>query len=297
MAKILIKKSSLGQNSKLNIKKAIIQNGKLKISKFIYNPPALGDLKVWLDAKDLSTITKDGSNLVSQWSSKVGSINFTQANNSYKPTYQSAGTSAIGKECLYFNAASSYGGSYNLLSSSSSNFTSIGETATLFVVARALFVGSFTNGSIIGQTNGSPYRRRLQMTSSTMFLQGTNGDYKGGNNPNLGEVNHVNQPLVLVGIAIKSNGTARHYIKSTGTMVCQKGSFGAGSYNFNGTLNRGLIEVAGAASNANMLIGSAFGGGSENLKGEICEILIYNGTLSDSVFDSIILGLSAKWSI
>ena len=271
-------------------------NQKLTISN-AYNPLALGDLKVWLDAKDLSTITKDGSNLVSQWSSKVGSINFTQANNSFKPTYQSAGNSAISKDCIYFNAASSYGGSYNLLSSASSNFTSIGETATLFVVARSLYVGSFTNGSIIGQTNGSPFRRKLQVTSSTMFLQGSNGDYAGGNNPNLGEVSHVNQPLVLFGVAINSNGTARHYIKSTGTMTCANGSFGAGVYDFNGTLNRGLIGVAGAASNANMLIGSAFGGASENFKGEICEILIYNGTLNSTAFNQVVDGLTTKWSL
>jgi len=286
------------KSSKLNIKKAIAQNGKLKIYKPAeFNPLPLGDLKVWLDAKDLSTITKDGSNLVSQWSSKVGSINFTQSNNSLKPTYQSAGSSAINKDCLYFNATASYGGTYNLLSSPSSNFTSIGGTATLFAVARALYVGPNTNGTIIGQTNGSPYRRRLQMTSSTMFLQGTDGDYNGGNNSNLGEVNHVNQPLVLVGIAIKSDGTARHYIQSAGTMSCSNGSFPAGSYNFNGTLNRGLIQIAGAASNVDMLIGSAFDGGAENLKGEICEILIYNGTLSDSSFDQVVAGLKRKWGL
>jgi hypothetical protein len=271
-------------------------NQKLTISN-AYNPLALGDLKVWLDAKDLSTITKDGSNLVSQWSSKVGSINFTQANNSLKPTYQSAGNSAISKDCIYFNAASSYGGSYNLLSSASSNFTSIGETATLFLVARSLYVGSFTNGSIIGQTNGSPFRRRLQVASSTLFSQGSYGDYAGGNNPNLGEVSHVNQPLVLFGVAINSDGTARHYIKSAGTMTCANGSFGAGVYDFNGTLNRGLIGVAGAASNANMLIGSAFGGGQENFKGEICEILIYNGTLNFTAFNKVVDGLTTKWSL
>jgi hypothetical protein len=280
----------------VNCTASVSFNPKLTISN-AYNPLALGDLKVWLDAKDLSTITKDGSNLVSQWSSKVGSINFTQANNSLKPTYQSAGTSAISKDCIYFNAASSYGGSYNLLSSASSNFTSIGETATLFLVARALNVGPYTNGSIIGQTNGSPFRRRLQVANSTSFLQGSNGDYAGGNNANLGEVSHVNQPLVLFGVAINSNGTARHYIKSAGTMTCANGSFGAGVYDFNGTLNRGLIEVAGAASNANMLIGSAFGGGTENFKGEICEILIYNGTLNFTAFNRVVQELTTKWSL
>jgi hypothetical protein len=44
-----------------------------------------------LEADDLSTITKDGSNKVSAWASKVGSVTFTQATADNQPTWTGQG--------------------------------------------------------------------------------------------------------------------------------------------------------------------------------------------------------------
>lgn len=59
-------------------------------SSALWTPAALGSsvLKLWLDANDISTITKDGSNYVSQWDDKSGNNNHVyQATGSYQPLF------------------------------------------------------------------------------------------------------------------------------------------------------------------------------------------------------------------
>lgn len=51
--------------------------------------PAEG-LRLWVDATELSTITKDGSDLVSAWASRYGSASFTSSG-ADRPTYQATG--------------------------------------------------------------------------------------------------------------------------------------------------------------------------------------------------------------
>lgn len=46
-----------------------------------------GGLSIWLDAQDYSTITKDGSNLVSNWANKGTAADAVQATANNKPTY------------------------------------------------------------------------------------------------------------------------------------------------------------------------------------------------------------------
>ncbi len=59
----------------------------------LWTPAVLGSsvLKLWLDASDISTITKDGSNYVSQWNDKSGNgFVAAQSTGSYQPLYDSA---------------------------------------------------------------------------------------------------------------------------------------------------------------------------------------------------------------
>jgi len=56
-----------------------------------FDPTDIAGLQLWLDASDLSTITKDGSNYVSQWNDKSGNgNNANQANATYRPIYEAA---------------------------------------------------------------------------------------------------------------------------------------------------------------------------------------------------------------
>jgi hypothetical protein len=55
-----------------------------------WTPASLSDLALWLDAADSDTITKDGSNYVSQWDDKSGNDNHvTQVEGSRQPIYSS----------------------------------------------------------------------------------------------------------------------------------------------------------------------------------------------------------------
>lgn len=53
-----------------------------------FEPTDITDLKLWLDGDDLYSITKDGSNLVSQWNDKSGNENHaTQGSSSNQLTF------------------------------------------------------------------------------------------------------------------------------------------------------------------------------------------------------------------
>lgn len=56
-----------------------------------FSPDDISDLKLWLDANDAATITKDGGNLVSQWDDKSGEgNNVSQATPSQQPLWVDA---------------------------------------------------------------------------------------------------------------------------------------------------------------------------------------------------------------
>lgn len=62
----------------------------------------LANLAVWYDAQDLATITKDGSNNISQWSDKSGNGKHATRNDSRKPIYSATGLSS--KPCVDFSS-------------------------------------------------------------------------------------------------------------------------------------------------------------------------------------------------
>ena len=67
-----------------------IRRGVIASTATAFDPLTLPGLTLWLDSADSDTITKDGSDLVSQWDDKSGnSRNFT-ASGAVRPTWQSA---------------------------------------------------------------------------------------------------------------------------------------------------------------------------------------------------------------
>tara|TARA_R110000824_G_scaffold37873_1_gene116208 strand:- start:26 stop:1354 length:1329 start_codon:yes stop_codon:yes gene_type:complete len=55
-----------------------------------FNPDSIANLYAWYDANDTSSITKDGSDRVSQWNDKKGSENLLQATGANQPLWISA---------------------------------------------------------------------------------------------------------------------------------------------------------------------------------------------------------------
>src|SRR4051812_34337979 len=56
-----------------------------------FSPTDLSGLVLWLDANDSGTITKDGSNNVSQWNDKSGNSNNATSSGSASPVYSATG--------------------------------------------------------------------------------------------------------------------------------------------------------------------------------------------------------------
>ena len=71
------------------------------------DPSTVDNLSLWIDASDGTTVTKDGSNRVSQIDDKVGSYNWTQAGgNALKPIH---GTRTInGLDVLDFDGVNQF---------------------------------------------------------------------------------------------------------------------------------------------------------------------------------------------
>ena len=83
--------------------------GKMTLAKeFTWNEsvwnPSMLSTALWLDAADASTITKDGSDLVSQWNDKSGNGRNATASSTARPTYSA--TSFNGKPGLVFDGNS-----------------------------------------------------------------------------------------------------------------------------------------------------------------------------------------------
>lgn len=268
------------------------------------DPASIPDLFLWLKAD--AGVTYDGSNLVSAWADQSGNGNNATAAVGYEPTYQNAGTSAVGYDSIYFNPAGSYDIDYDALTIPGTPFDAVTD-CTIFVVARQLVAGPYANGQFFGQTGGGnncpdSARRKLQMTGGYMFLQGCDGDYNGGVDPNIGESYYTDFPFTLYGIRPDSaTGDAKITTIFNSNWNRDDGggpiAVNAGRYDYTGTLNRGLIEAFGVPSGVDVMIGSGFSGGAENHKGEICEIVFYDRALSDTEFNQVIDYLNNKYSV
>jgi len=57
------------------------------VSTSAFSPDSISDLEHWYDADDLTTISKDGSDRVSQWNDKQGSNNLVQATGGSQPLW------------------------------------------------------------------------------------------------------------------------------------------------------------------------------------------------------------------
>lgn len=99
-----------------------------------WTPSQLGSsvLKLWLDASDISTITKNGSNYVSQWNDKSGNNNHvSQSTASLQPSYSSSYSIANNKQAIIFP--------------SSETGTKL-NTDTVFQLREVIFICAYKDG-------------------------------------------------------------------------------------------------------------------------------------------------------
>jgi len=120
-----------------------------------FNPKKISGLALWLDASDLTTITKDGSNYVSAWADKSGNgRNVTQATGSAQPSWQDAlQNSKAG--IIFGTGAAKYLDLASALSLTGGNYTiTIVRKATSLTPSVCYFLAGVGQGLHAGGSSG-----------------------------------------------------------------------------------------------------------------------------------------------
>ena len=111
----------------------------------IASPVELPDCAIWLDAADLSSITKDGSDLVSQWSDKSGNANHFTTSGVNRPTYSTYNGNAI----------VSFDGTDDFMTAASNIVDDTGPGSTIIVACRKRSApGTAYRGALVTRANG-----------------------------------------------------------------------------------------------------------------------------------------------
>ncbi len=263
---------------------SLLMNGTLLSSQ----PNTVSGLTLWLDATDAATITKDGSNAVSQWNDKSGGgFNFTQGNASYKPTYSAAGGSN-GTATVQFNRTSRTDVDFMdfSLGSASNLKTAVNNGNTMFAVAKANALAGNYDGteSVQAIVEIQGYHSGLEF-GGTAALTLNRDQWLNNNATNMSSTLNA-----TVGQWYVIGATAAPGSPSTAT-VSGNGVAGTAASNAATTFTQYSSKVR---------LGIANDPGSSYiwpLAGGISEVLIYNRVLTASELNAVGSYLASKYVI
>lgn len=239
-------------------------------------PVVAATLGMWLDATDNSTIQIQ-DNSVSSWTCKASGIQFTQPTLSNRPIIAAASPIALGAQSLDFGS-----GLRRFLTSPTG--VSFSTPHTVFMVVRwgatsgqyralSIYSGSGANSSPFQASQGVPYVLIFTSSTSAGLLQAaaTGSTYT---------------YTPTQGVPINTRGLAEFSIQQNNT-------------NIQLLLNGQSLSVSRGGSNTWPVTTSYRNIGSNDslytTNGNIGEILIYSGTLSEAEKQSIRSYLKNKW--
>jgi len=256
--------------------------GKIKVTTTAEEPEpeldlTIADLILWLDAKDASTLTVDGSNRISEWRDKSGAT-YTHAGAGDNHHF-SQGTGA--NQLVYIPA----GGSSAF--SSKGGAVSIGDVSGTHTYMQSTW----------------PWASADASNHSTMFfVVSRREDGAGDSHGDYVYLVSTSQPQVR----FKNDKlTAHDNLQSTTTIVdgtkylvtiTHKGSGTDDTMRVNGT-QEDSYDMAANLSYSNTRNYMGWPWANRLPEAEIAEILIYKAILSDSDRDSIESYLTSKWGI
>lgn len=231
-----------------------------------FSPAGLPGLALWLDASDVGTLDKDGSDIVTTWYDRSGNGNHaTQSNATNKPTWQSNGLN--NRPTLYFAA----------------DFLTIADHASLNHSGLTVFVVSAAEIDSAGShyilwkwldtTNREFILQHDFNNNDTRFFSSSNGSAVDGSITG-GALNLGTAQILEV---INDNGAA------TGSQLLIDGA-SVGTDSTPGTIFNGSDSLK---------IGHSSGGGEKS----ISEVLLYTQPLSASQCAQVRSYLAAKWGI
>lgn len=235
-------------------------------------------LVLWLDANDVSTVTKDGSDKISSWEDKSGNANDAlQITAGSQPTYVL--NSINSKAAISFDGTDDF---FKIADSASLKPDEI----TIFVVANARAYTSYA-ASFINKTS-----------NYALWNDGYGLNFMEYNNPNEFQF-WVNSYWINAAPVNSSLVTLNQYHLWTGLYGNDLATFKVDkSVVATDTTSAGVIVNSTRA----MTIGANYDGTLETvindpLDGEIAEILIYGRALSESEITIMESYLSKKWGL
>jgi len=235
-----------------------------------FSPASIGNLTLWLDAADSSTITLDGSNNVSQWNDKSGNgYNAAQSDSARRPAYNSSLLNSKGgfvwdgtNDCI--NVA-------NLPLTPFISFFCVVKTT----LAKPMFIEhsvdvNTNDGWYITGSNGYTFAVRR---STVLNYQVAASNWLGANNEIVSATCNTSP----------SPAAAVYNLWKSGSNI--------------GMTATGTPTVSNTTTTATMFIGGRNNGTVLPQQGNMHEIVIYAGTLSTTNREKIEGYLAHKWGL
>ena len=246
------------------------------VANHYYYPGGLGNanLNLWLDANDASTITKNGSNQISNWNDKSSGssvLSVGQSTTSNEPVFTTSGINARpsvsfnGSTPQYFSLQASSGAAANTYfqgNSTMSHFAvymqSNNAQTTLYgkeTVWKLQLKGGNTGLNLLASGNGSGWGTSLS-TSNTLTM-------------------------------------------NTGQLISSIYNASSNYDNYTASSNHASTALGGQilGTNTNNFTVGCYNSGAEPLTGQVGEILIYNTNVSATQRVIVENYLSAKWGL
>lgn len=249
-----------------------------------FTPQRLTSLALWLDASDFATITKDGSNKVSQWNDKSGNgNNAVQGTGVNQPTY--VASSINSRSVINFDGSTNV---MNVTASSSIANIFIGG-GTIILVRRAETMGGGGGGRPLSKTSsgsdgwlyignnlsGSNYKIQLSQNTS-----GTTGAWI--TSSAVATVNQIGVSCLEYNRDSLSNDPTLYLNSAATAQVLTE------STTPTGTMSNDASITLNIGNNAS---------GIRGFDGDLAEVLFYRKILSGSERFMLLNYLSQKWGV
>ncbi len=229
-------------------------------NEYVFNPNDIGSLVFWLDADDLPTITKDGSDRVSQWNDKsVNGINVTQGTAASKFLWVDGFLN--GKAIMRTDGGDIMTSVFNSALDLRNNYTifSVAKTTNIAAIFRILSTDGYAYG-----TSAPP--------GFAMHTHFTVKDY-------ITSSAYWNATSFFINSLVLDSSNDAHFYRD-------------------GSLFETVTGIAPAiATTTGISIAARDAIPAENWTGDIAEVIIYNTALSNEDRASVEAYLNAKYSI
>lgn len=227
-----------------------------------FYPRKISSLVAWYDASDITTITKDGSDLVSAWNDKSGNAYHLSAAGGARPTW--VNTQLNNRPTLDFN------GSSNTFALPSGLYGIPNGSNTVFAVCKTDVNNALQ--VIVGLSEAGLARWDIRYTA------------------NAGEILFLSRTTTTNGVTKSSvSDTSYGLLMGRRSGTTQAIAFNSSSETTN---SNGADENGCNAGYVGSFLGSSF-----FLNGQIAEILIFNASLSAGNITLMNTYLSKKWGV